>query len=85
MVGLPNIYKKVLPQHIQDNRYLLKFLTGISIAIVEATLLCPIERVKVHFMTYNSGSGERYVEFFRGIKGNLFNELFRGYTPLIIR
>ena len=51
MVGLPNFYKEILPQSIQNDKKILKLLTGISIGGIEAGLLCPIERVKVHFMT----------------------------------
>jgi hypothetical protein len=51
MVGLPSFYKNNLPDSIREHRTLTKFLTGGSIAIVEATLTCPIERLKVYFMT----------------------------------
>ena len=51
MVALPNFYKDVLPSTIQENKQILKFLTGLSIAILETTILRPVERVKVHFMT----------------------------------
>jgi len=54
MVGLPNFYKKMLPIQIRENTSVLKLLTGGSIALVETTLLCPVERVKVHFMTKNN-------------------------------
>ena len=54
MVGLPNFYKARLPTKIKDNTSLLKLLTGGSIALVETALLCPVERVKVHFMTKNN-------------------------------
>lgn len=53
MVGLPSFYKNSLPESIKEHRVLTKFLTGGSIAIVEATLTCPIERLKVYFMTTN--------------------------------
>jgi hypothetical protein len=53
MVGLPSFYKNNLPDGIKEHRVLTKFLTGGSIAIVEATLTCPIERLKVYSMTTN--------------------------------
>ena len=59
-------------------------MTGLSIGVIEATLLCPVERVKVHFMTQKTG-GQSYANFFSGIKGNAFKELFRGFTPLLLR
>ncbi len=51
MVGLPQFYNKNLPGQIRENKKLLKLLTGASIGLVEATLTCPIERIKVYFMT----------------------------------
>ncbi len=51
MVGLPSFYQANLPSKIKENKQFLRLLTGISIAMVEATLTCPIERVKVYFMT----------------------------------
>ena len=51
MVALPNFYKDVLPARIQENKQILKFMTGLSIALLETIILCPVERVKVHFMT----------------------------------
>lgn len=53
MVGLPNFYKNKLPESVKEHKALLKLLTGCSIALIEATLACPIERVKVYFMTTN--------------------------------
>ena len=58
-------------------------LTGASIAVIETTILCPAERVKVYFMTQSKS--ESYAEFFKSIRGNLGKELFRGYTPLLFR
>ena len=58
-------------------------MTGCSIALVEATLTCPIERLKVLFMTTNEKMS--YADFFKDNKGNLFKELFRGYGPLFMR
>jgi len=49
MVGLPSFYQAHLP--FKDNKAFLRLLTGLSIALVEASLTCPIERVKVYFMT----------------------------------
>jgi hypothetical protein len=51
MVGLPRFYNSNLPEAIRENKNLLRLLTGASIALVEATLTCPIERLKVYFMT----------------------------------
>lgn len=71
MVGLPNFYKDVLPSSVQDNKQVLKLLTGLSIGLLESIILCPVERVKVHFMTQREGNAS-YVAFFRGIRSNAF-------------
>lgn len=84
MVGLPNLYKDILPQSFQNNKKVLKLFTGLSIGIFESMILCPVERVKVHFMTQTQ-VGASYWSFFAGIRGNAFRELFRGFTPLLIR
>jgi hypothetical protein len=41
----------VLPDVVKEKKFLLKFLTGTSIALVEALLTCPVERLKVYVMT----------------------------------
>ena len=51
MVGLPGFYKNYLPSSIKEKKTLLKAMTGASIALVEATITCPVERLKVYFMT----------------------------------
>lgn len=51
MVGLPKFYNNNLPESINNNKFLLKLLTGSSIALVESIITCPIERIKVYFMT----------------------------------
>jgi hypothetical protein len=53
MVGLPKIYAQNLPDTFNNNTALLKVFTGLSIALVESTLTCPIERLKVYYMTSN--------------------------------
>ena len=46
MVGIP----KALKTTISDDK-ILKFLTGFTIALIEASITCPLERTKVYFMT----------------------------------
>lgn len=53
MVGLPSFYNTKLPASIRENKRLLRLMTALSIALVEATITCPIERLKVLFMTTN--------------------------------
>jgi hypothetical protein len=53
MVGLPGFYKDHLPESIKEHKHITKLMTGCSIALIEATLTCPVERLKVYFMTSN--------------------------------
>jgi len=84
MVGLPRLYAEKLPLGIRERKSLVKVMTGLSIGLVEATLTCPIERIKVYFMT-TSDTRLSYREFFRTYRGRLSKELFRGFTPLFVR
>lgn len=83
MVGLPTFYNQNLPGKIKENKQFLRLLTGGSIALVEATLTCPVERIKVYSMTTNNHI--TYRQFFKNNKGKLRKELFRGFTPLFVR
>ena len=87
MMGLPAFYRNYLPQAIKDNKQLLRLLTGFSIAMIESTLTCPIERLKVYFMTaqHHKGGELSYKQFFQENSGKLSKELFRGFTPLVMR
>ena len=58
-------------------------MTGSSIALIEATLTCPIERLKVYFMTNENKIS--YRQFFQNNQNNLMKELFRGFGPLFMR
>lgn len=46
MIGLPAEFKKMF----KDSKT-CKLLTGLFISLIEATITCPFERIKVHFMT----------------------------------
>jgi hypothetical protein len=75
----------MLPEqfNIIENPHTRKYLTGLTIAFVEATITCPLERLKVYFMT--SSQSQSYRSFFNSIRQNAFRELFRGFTPLFMR
>ena len=64
MVGLPNFYKSYIPDSIQENKSLLKLMTSCSIALVESIITCPIERLKVFFMTQSIENKVTYKQFF---------------------
>jgi hypothetical protein len=40
-----------LPDKIKDKKWLLRLMTGSSIALVESVLTSPVERLKVYLMT----------------------------------
>jgi len=78
MVGVP----KALGKKINDDK-VRKFFTGLVIALIEASITCPLERTKVYFMTQRDSTS--YSKFFKAINQDRFNELFRGFTPLFMR
>ena len=83
MVGLPGFYREHLPGFIKEHKTFTKLLTGCSIALIEATLTCPVERLKVYFMTTEDKIS--YRQFFKDNSNRLGQELFRGFTPLFMR
>ena len=73
-----------MPKAIREREHLMKLMTGVSIGLVEASLTCPVERVKVYFMT-TTDTKLSYREFFSSLRGRVRKELFRGFTPLFVR
>jgi hypothetical protein len=54
-----------------------------SIALVESFLTCPIERLKVYYMTSNEKMNlGRFIE---SNQGRVLKEMFRGFTPLLMK
>lgn len=51
LVGLPEFYKSKLPLMINQNNTILNILTGVSVALLESIITCPIERTKIFMMT----------------------------------
>ena len=60
---LPRLYGKLLGLDYDKEIHRLKFLTSLSIAILEAWVITPFERVQVFMMTSKSKS-ENYKDFF---------------------
>lgn len=52
MVAFPIMLEKKVPVARHDRR-IAKFLAGIGIAVIEAFILCPVERLKVYLMTHS--------------------------------
>jgi len=55
MIKMPNLIEKKI-KIARNDRKVAKALTGLSIACIEAFILCPVERLKVILMTRNSKS-----------------------------
>lgn len=53
MIKMPNLIENNVPIAKKD-RKVAKAMTGLSIAGIEAFILCPVERIKVFMMTRNS-------------------------------
>ena len=81
LIGLPQYYKSQTPEGTSD--VMLRLMTGFSVAAVEATITCPIERTKVYLMTNTDGRPG----FFEHIskQKSLVKDLFRGFGPLFTR
>ena len=69
----------------RNNKFATKQLTSLSIAGIESLIVCPLERLKVHFMTQAQNKRITYRQFFKNNKGNLGKELYRGYNALFAR
>ena len=91
LVGLPEFYQRRVPNSL-NNTSLLKLYTGISLAMIESIITCPIDRIKIYMMTskyryQNDQVTRRNVRFHELLSDSpsKFNELFRGFGPLFAR
>ena len=50
LMGLPDLFTNKFP-NLQDKERTLKLMTSLSIALIETTINCPIERTKTFVMT----------------------------------
>lgn len=78
--GLPRFYSKLFGSKYEDHKYSMKLMTSVTIALVEAGLITPFERLQVFMMT-SKFSNKNYSDFYHMVKSRLRTELFRGYTP----
>ncbi len=80
------IYDRLFPgmEHNSRSLTIVKLLSGISIATAESVIVCPLERMKVFFMTRTVFSGG-YLQFFQLNSHVLRRELFRGLWIHMIR
>lgn len=80
MSGLPRFYAGLFGSTYEQNKHTMKFLTSLTIALVEAGLITPFERLQVFIMTSHQ-SNQNYKDFYEMSKSKLRTELFKGYTP----
>ena len=82
--GLPRFYSNLLGANYEKNKYLMKLMTSFSVTFVEAGLIPPFERLQVFIMTSQSNK-QNYSDFYKTIKSNWRQELFKGYTPFFTK
>jgi len=92
MLYLPKFFKKFnqnfFKKSILNSDSFCKIQTGFSIANLETLFICPLERLKVFFMTHGSKENKNYSflkQFYIMNKGNMLNQLFKGLEPSILR
>lgn len=78
--GLPRFYAGLFGSNYEKHKYKMKLLTSATVALVEAGLITPFERLQVFIMT-SKYSNKNYKDFYHMSKSKLRQELFRGYTP----
>mmetsp|Transcript_28462 Transcript_28462/g.28240 ORF Transcript_28462/g.28240 Transcript_28462/m.28240 type:complete len:289 (+) Transcript_28462:6-872(+) len=81
---LPRFYAGLFGSKYEDHKYAMRILTSFSLAIIEATLITPFERLQVFLMTSKFGDSN-YRDFFDMIKTKARKELFKGYSPYILK
>jgi len=92
MLYLPQYFKKFNENLFKNKRFnsdsICKIQTGFTIANFETMFICPMERLKVFFMTHASKENKHYSflkQFYILNKGNMMNQLFKGLEPSLLR
>jgi hypothetical protein len=84
MLFLPRAFETLYPKPWTDKfAFLSKGSTGVSLAAVDAFLVCPLERLKVVLQTKQSDITIR--QFMREHKADLSKSMFAGLTPFFYR
>ncbi len=79
MLYFPSLFDKTLPKRlIRSFSGLPKILTGMAIANIEVFIICPLDRLKIFFMTSSSKGINMFKYFYINHKENMMRELFRG-------
>jgi len=83
--GLPRFYANLFGSDYKKHQHKMKLLTSCSLAVIEATIITPFERLQVFVMTSKS-TQKNYGAFYKMIsQSNIRKELFKGYTPYLTR
>lgn len=80
MSVLPRFYSRILNLDYEKNIHKLRLYTSTSIALFEAGIITPFERVQVFMMTAKAQT-HNYKDFFDMSKTKFRHELFKGFTP----
>lgn len=75
MIYVPNLYRRYI---IDEHK--IQILTGISIAVLESYLLCPLERIKVWLMTAPEPGFKNFYFYITGIQ-----DLYSGAVAMLLR
>ena len=81
---LPRFYAKMFGKTYENHQYAMRLLTSLTIAFIEAGLFTPFERVQVFLMT-SKFENQNYRDFFNMSRSKLRTELFKGYTPYVVK
>lgn len=92
MLYLPQFFKKFNQSLFKNSKLnsdsFCKIQTGFTIANLETMFICPLERLKVFFMTHAANENKHYSflkHFYIMNKGNMLNQLFKGLEPSLLR
>jgi hypothetical protein len=84
IAGLPRFYSHLFGSKYNTHKHSMKLLTSFTLAFIEAGLITPFERLQVFIMTSKFGN-RNYTDFYHMSKSKLKTELFRGYTPYVLK
>jgi hypothetical protein len=75
MVYVPNVYRRY-----SSDEHKIQIATGISLAILESYLMCPLERIKIWLMTAPEPGFKYFYHYISGVK-----DLYIGAVALLYR
>lgn len=75
MIYVPNVYRRFF-----SDEHRIQILTGMSLAVLESYLMCPLERIKVWLMTAPEPGLKKFYYYITGIQ-----DLYLGALALLLR